>query len=282
MNTGNQAGNPYRYYHSANPMLRALATILTALAIVYLGVCLILFVFQRSLIYFPPREAVFRSIENTMTLRVPGAELKLTSRPLDGRAAVLYFGGNAEDVSMNLPQLVDAFPGHALYLLHYRGYGGSTGEPSEDALHADALAVFDRVRAAHPDVVVMGRSLGAAVAIRLASMRPVARLILVTPFDSILDLAERQFPFLPVRWLLMDKFETEPYAARVRVPTTLIVAEHDEIVPRASVRRLLSRFPEGVADMQVIRGTRHNTISQSRAYVPALKHVPSRKETAGS
>jgi pimeloyl-ACP methyl ester carboxylesterase len=225
------------------------------------------------LIYFPqPRS--FGGAATRMELRTPEATLVLTARTKPGDDAVVYFGGNAEDVSASLPELAEAFPDHALYLLHYRGYGGSTGKPSEGALHADALAVFDRVHAEHARVTVVGRSLGTGVAIRLAALRPVARLVLVSPYYSIEELAMRQFPFLPVRWLLRDKFESWRHAPQVRAPTAIVVAERDEIIPVASSARLLSRFAAGVARWQVIPGVGHNSISASPAYLPALRGGP--------
>lgn len=252
-------------------MLRYLTTTFMALAALYAGVCIILFIFQRSLIYFPHQQPALRTDENRMTMRVPGAELKLTVRPRDGPDALLYFGGNAEDVSLNLPMFTEAFPGRAIFLLHYRGYGGSSGKPSEEALYADAIAVFDQLYTEHPNVVVIGRSLGGAVALYLASRRPVERLVLVTPFDSILDLAQQQFPYIPVRWLLLDKYESRPHVPRMRAPTTFVVAEQDEIVPRESAERLYARFPAGVAVMEVIPGVGHNSLSQSPAYLPVLQ-----------
>lgn len=251
-------------------MLRTIAGISITVILVYAALCLVLFVFQRALIYFPQPRHLGNS-GTTATLQTPDASLMLTVRTADTSNALIYFGGNAEDVSFSLPDLSAAFPGHALYLLHYRGYGGSSGKPSEAALHADALALFDKVHDAHARVTVVGRSLGSSVAIRLASIRPVSRLVLVTPFNSLLELAARQFPFMPVRWLMLDKFESWRYAPVVQVPTTLVVAEHDEIIPAASSLRLLKQFPMDVARYEVIPGTGHNTISNSPAYLQALR-----------
>jgi pimeloyl-ACP methyl ester carboxylesterase len=174
-------------------------------------------------------------------------------------------------VTGSLPLLDRAFPARALYLLHYRGFTGSTGSPSEQALVADALALYDRVAREHQDVMVIGRSLGTGVALQVASRRPVNRLVLVTPFDSLAALAAQQFPYFPVRWLLRDRYESAQYAARVTAPTLLIAAGQDEIIPARSTELLLTRFPEGVARMRVIAGVGHNTISESTAYIPALQ-----------
>ncbi len=189
--------------------------------------------------------------------------------PLAG--AVIYFGGNAEEVSYSLPTLADAFPDRSLYAMHYRGYGGSTGKPSEAALIADALALYDRVHADHPDIILIGRSLGSGVAIHLATLRPIERLVLVTPYDSLLTIAARQFGFFPLRWLMLDKFESWRYAAKLSVPTHLIAAENDEVIPIASTRSLYDHVPPSLATLSVVPGVGHNNISESPAYIPLLQ-----------
>src|SRR5581483_3606208 len=108
-----------------------------------------------------------------------------------------------------------------------RGYGGSSGKASEAALFEDGLTLFDEVQKAHPQVEVVGRSLGSGVAVYVASLRPAARLVLVTPYDSIAEIGARQFPFVPVKWLLLDRFESWKYAPQVTAPTLIIAAEHD-------------------------------------------------------
>lgn len=254
-------------------MRRRMLNLLAFLACFYLGLCALLFLFQRSLLYFPqPRSAGEGA--TTITLAVDGAQVLVTARPRAGPDALVYFGGNAEDVSLNLQDLSQAFPEHALYLLHYRGYGGSTGTASEAALFADAIALFDKVRGEHQNIVAVGRSLGSGVAVHLASVRPVSRLVLVTPYNSVQELASRQYPYVPVRWLLKDKFESWKYAGQVSVPTLLVMAEHDEMIPRASTEALHRSFRPGIASLKVVAGAGHNTISESREYLPLLRGSP--------
>ena len=249
--------------------MRALAALLLAAMSVYALACLGLYLTQRSLIYFPqPRR--FGAAANIMKLPVEGAQLDISTRQFAAPQAVIYFGGNAEDVSGSLPELAQAFPAHPLYLMHYRGYGGSTGTPTEQALVADALALFDEVQRQHPHVTVIGRSLGSGVALRVASSRPVARLVLVTPYDSMAELAAQQFPLFPVRLLMTDKFESWRYAPQVSASTTVIAAQNDEVIPRASTELLLTRFKAGIAHQIVIPGTGHNTVSGDPAYAQAL------------
>lgn len=250
-------------------MPRILMSILVALAALYLLLCAALFVFQRALIYFPQPSAI-ETPDSLLKLSVADADLLVSVRPHAGPKALIYFGGNAEDVSRNLPSFSEAFPDEAIYLLHYRGFGGSSGSPSEEAMARDALDLFDRVYAEHPQVAVVGRSLGTGVAIRLASQRPAARLILITPYNNLLEIAERQYPVFPVKWLLKDTFNSRQYAAHIRVPTLLIMAEHDEVIPRASTLRLLGHFAKGVASLKVIAGVGHNSISESPEYLKLI------------
>ena len=142
-----------------------------AITLAYVGVCLYLFLSQRSFIYFPTESAQVDPAA-TATLSVSGASLQLSVRQHAGPDALIYFGGNAEDVSHSLAAFADAFPDYAIYMLHYRGYGGSSGKPSETALHADAHALFEMVSARHRNIVLVGRSLGSGIVVRLAATRP--------------------------------------------------------------------------------------------------------------
>lgn len=251
-------------------MKRILYAVLALAALGYAGLCAALFMFQRSLIYFPQPRAV-DAPESTMMLPVPGANLVVTVRPHAGPKAILYFGGNAEDVSVNLKTFDRWFPEHALYLLHYRGYGGSTGSPTEAANHADALALLQAVQTEHTEVAIIGRSLGTGVAIRLASEQAASRLVLITPYDSIAELAAAQLPYVPVTLLLRDRYESGMYAPQIKIPTTLIAAANDEVIPRASTEKLFARFAKDVASMQVLPGAGHNTFLSSDAYRTALQ-----------
>ncbi len=256
------------------PPLRVVLTLASLVGALYLAVCLLLFFTQRSLIYFPHPPSAAGAAAGALTLVTPeGERVQVTTRPRPGRGAVLYFGGNAEDTDGSLPDLEAAFPEHALYLTHYRAYGASTGEPSERALVADALALFDRVHPEHPQIVAIGRSLGSGVAVQLAAARPVSRLVLVTPFNSLADLAARQYPMFPVRLLMRDRFDSFRYAPKVAAPTLLLAAGQDEIIPLAQTEALRLRFPPGLSRIRLIHGTGHNTIQESAEYARLLAGV---------
>ena len=251
------------------PVRRMLTLILLTAVVAYAGFCVLLYTMQRSFQYFPtPRR--LGPTEMAATFRSGDTLLQLTVRPHAGPGAVLYFGGNGEDVSGSVAPLMAAFPEREIVLLHYRGYGGSAGRPTEAAIAADAARLFDEVHARHPDVVVIGRSLGSGVAARLASTRPVSRLVLVTPYDSLLAIAQREFWYAPVRWLLVDKYESWRYVPRITAPVLILRAEHDELIPAASTEALRARFPAAQVRHAVIAGASHNTIIDDPAYVRAL------------
>jgi len=254
-------------------MLRSVAKALLGFAGVavalYLAACAYLYFQQRHLLYYPQATRA-ADAATARPLRAQGPRVLVSTLEQPGARAVVYFGGNAEDVSRSLPTLAAAFPGQSLYLLHYRGYGGSEGSPNEAQLVADALTLFDQARAKHAQVTVVGRSLGSGIAVHVASLRPAAKLVLVTPYDSIVGIAEEQYPFMPVSLLMVDRYESYRYAPRVRAPTHLIAAAEDTIIPRSSTEQLLRRFAPGVAHLSVVPGVGHNSISQDPRYLQLL------------
>lgn len=251
-------------------MKRIICIIFIALLVAYAGLCIAIYMFQRSLIYHPTPRAV-TAAEATMVLAVDGADLVVTARPHDGPEAIVYFGGNGEDVSQNLAAFARSFPEHAIYLMHYRGYGGSSDRPTEKANIADGLALFKKVQASHADVAIMGRSLGSGVAVQVASRVEASRLVLITPFDSLVEIAANLYPFLPVRWLLTDRYESNKFVPSIEVPTTLVEAENDQVIPHASTEKLLGRFAPGVATMTTIKGVGHNDIKRNPNYLKSLQ-----------
>src|SRR5262245_57272228 len=239
-------------------------------ATLYGLVCLLLFLEQRSLLYHPMPES---QSEHAQVIRMErdGASLKLWHVPRPGDRAAIYFGGNGDNVVWFIDDFATAFPDRSLYLVNYRGYAGSTGLPTEKALLGDAEAVFDTVRASHSDVAVIGRSLGSGVAVHVAAVRDVTKLLLVTPYDSIESIAEAQFAWIPVSWLLEDKFDSRSRAKNVRAPTLVLMAEHDGVVPRANSERLVAAFMPGLVSAKTIAGSDHDSIVRSPMYLAAMR-----------
>lgn len=240
--------------------MRTLFTLAGYLLAGYCLLCLLLYLLQRQLIYFPV--AAQLPPADPLLLQQANASVLVSRKARDSQQALLYFGGNAEDVSVALPEFAAAFPEHAIYLMHYRGYGGSSGRPSEPALVADALALYDQVHSKHSNITVVGRSLGSGIAVQLAAQRKVTQLLLITPFDSLSALARRQFPLFPVQWLLKDTYNSAEYTPAINSPTLLLVAEQDEIIGGAHSEALYQAFAPGVATLQRYTGN-HNS------YLPA-------------
>jgi len=158
--------------------------------------------------------------------------LVLPSRSPAG--AVVYAGGNAEEVSW-LVGYADRFGGRAVALVNYRGFGGSGGKPSEEALVGDAVAVHDWL-AVRDDVetgriAAMGRSLGAGIAVRLAARRPVDRVVLVSPYDSIEAVGAHHLPAALVRALIADRYDAKALAPSLAMPMLAVVAGRDDVIP---------------------------------------------------
>lgn len=250
-------------------MKKALARLAILAGSAYVLASVWLYRSQRRMLYFPqpllsrPRAESF-AIESHGVRRHgwiinPGRE-----------QALLYFGGNRESVEQNDELFARALPRASIYLIPYRGFSGNPGSPSEQALFADALADYDYVAARHPVVDVMGRSLGSGVAVYVAVNRPVSRLVLTTPYDSIQSLAQQKYPLFPMRLILEDKFDSSQRVPSLSAKTLVLVADHDLVVPRASTDRLISKFrvPPRV---EVVAQSDHSSIIHKPEYARAIR-----------
>lgn len=248
--------------------LRQVFLLLLVPAGLYASLCLVMFLTQRSQLYFPVRESVAPGA-TPMLFAANGAEIKVWSVERPGPAALLYFGGNAEDVGASIGMFAGRLPGHSLFFVNYRGYGGSTGQPSENALVADAIALYDRLHARYAEVSVIGRSLGSGVAVQLATARALKRLALVTPFDSLVNVARSHFRWIPVGMLMRDRYDSASRASAITAEVMVVIAEADEIVPRARSDALINAFrirPRVV----VLEGARHNGLDLDPRYLDEI------------
>jgi fermentation-respiration switch protein FrsA (DUF1100 family) len=229
-------------------MLAALV-IVGLLAAVLLG---LIWSQQRRLIYFPwpdrlpAASSVLTGSQEVVVATEDGIHLGGWFMPAQGgrpAPAVLVCNGNGGNRALRAP-LATALSraGLSVLLFDYRGYGGNPGRPSEDGLAADARAAQAWL-AARPEVdpdriAYFGESLGAAVALRLAVERPPAALIQRSPFTTLTDVGRLHYPWLPVKWLLTDRYGSAARVAQLTVPLLVIAGERDQIVPAALSRRL--------------------------------------------
>lgn len=249
--------------------MRSLFILLALPLAAYVALCALMYFGQRSHVYYPVPES---GAANARSIQVENGDvrLKVWAVPRPGARALIYFGGNAEDVAANLDGFKTEFPAHSLYLVNYRGYGGSGGSPSETALQSDAIAIYDQLRPRHAQISVMGRSLGAAVAMTLASEREVERLVLVTPFDSLVNVARSHYRWLPVGLLMRDRYDSAARVPAVRAPTLVVIATGDELIPRARTDALTTAFPPAQLQIVLLEGARHNDIDLNPQYLDSI------------
>jgi fermentation-respiration switch protein FrsA (DUF1100 family) len=225
-------------------------SVLVFVATGYIALVALMYVVQRSLMYFPgtfrvaPADAGFPEAEE-ITLKTADGESVFAWHvpPRDARSVVIYFHGNGG----SLRYRVDRFrsltaEGDGLLALSYRGYGGSTGRPTEAGLIEDARAAYRFATSRYPadKLVLWGESLGSGVAIALAAEQPVARLVLEAPFASAMEIAAGAYPFAPVRWLMKDQFRSDLRIADVRAPVLVVHGDRDRVVPIGSGERLFA------------------------------------------
>jgi uncharacterized protein len=219
----------------------------------------------RELVY-PRRGTRVAAETTTYSLDVGETVLRGWIVNPDRRRALVYFGGNGERLDGWQGIFADLFPDHTTYLMAYRGYGASEGLPSQRSLSEDAVTLIDHVAARHPDVHVdvVGRSLGSAVAVHVATRRPLAHVVLITPFDSLVATAEDLFPGLSASQLIQDRWDSAAIASAVQAPVLVLRAGRDAVVRPPRTDALVDALPDPV--VVSFRDADHASISDAPAY----------------
>jgi fermentation-respiration switch protein FrsA (DUF1100 family) len=247
---------------------RVVSILGVALALVVLLVALF-WIFQRKLIYLPfgaPDEPRLHGLPEARTITIhtdDGLELGawFAESPGPSRGSVIVFNGNAGHRGMRAPLarwLVDA--GWSVLLFDYRGYGGNPGAPTEQGLFRDARAARSWVddNAGPGRIVYFGESLGTGVAVAAATENPPDALVLRSPFTSLVDIGRAHYPFLPVRWLLSDRFDSIRRIADLEIPLLIVAGDRDQIVPTELSRRLYDAAPGAGKRLVIVPGADHN------------------------
>lgn len=251
--------------------MAALKFLLLAALVGYLAVVALVWVAQERLLFYPqplPGRASAPAdwlLERVSHAARDGAVLVgVLVRPAAGRAPlVIYYGGNAEEVTSHAARAAARYGERAVLLVNYRGYGESSGTPGERELVADALAIHDWA-AGRPEIdgtriALHGTSLGSGVAVQVAAARAPGCVVLTSPFSSALDVAKEIYPWLPVGLLMRHPFDSTAHAPRVAMPALFLMGEADTLIPMQHSLRLASLWG-GPVERVAFPGFGHNDI----------------------
>jgi hypothetical protein len=248
----------------------------------YVAVVALLYVMQRAMLYHPPAihmpppEAILPGASQVVLDTSDGEKVIVWHIPPRGdRPVVIYFPGNGELIASRSARYRALMAdGVGVIALSYRGYGGSTGTPTEAGLHLDAAATYVFAVAHYkPDrIVLWGHSLGTGVAVKLASEQSHARLILEAPYSSTADVAVARFPFAPVRWLMKDQFHSDQWIGAVKAPILIMHGARDGVIPSRFGKRLFALAHEPKRFILYDKG-RHNDLDDYGATKDALAFI---------
>lgn len=263
--------------------MRMLGPVLISVAVVYVGLATLLYLFQSRLIYFPMREiaatpkAVGLAYEDVRFTAEDGTVLDGWFIPASApRATLLFFHGNAGNISHRLDSLMIFHRlGLSTFIFDYRGYGRSEGRPTEEGTYQDAMAAWRYLtekRGVSPEkIVLFGRSLGGSVAAWLAARRTPGALIVESTFTSAPDFASEMYPWLPARWLTRFRYDAIKHLSSVTSPVLVIHSRDDEIIPVGHGRRLYEAAREPRQFLE-IRGSHNGGFLQSdKEYIDGLE-----------
>ncbi|MFO7736277.1 MAG: alpha/beta hydrolase [bacterium] len=251
-------------------------------AVVYLLTGLLLYIFQEKLLFYPAGtdNPALSEIQNRYQ---HVKELQITSN--DGKnlhgwvvdnsveneapaGIIFYFGGNAEEVSHWIDK-VQELENWVVVLTNYRGYGLSEGSPGQKMLFDDALKIFDHFDSDEKykgiKKISMGWSLGTGVAVHLAYKREIHGVFLISPYDSITEIAVKNYPFFPVKLMIKHPFDSASKAPKINVPVRIIATSGDRIIPSENSERLAYVWG-GDKNILIVENYRHNTLISSSAF----------------
>lgn len=253
--------------------------------LLYASFCVYVYLIQEKMIFFP-YPPMSEARKNETLLAFPGSEVIIPTpdgqvlqgwfiqNGPDNSPLLIYYGGNAEDISVQLQDLPLMQNMHFLFM-NYRGYGASSGKPSQKDLYKDALQIFDEIAQRREvdssRIFLMGRSLGSGVATAVAKSRPVRGLILVTPFDSLLRVAQDRFPFLPISLLLKHPFNNASLVKTMQTPLLAILAESDEVIPVKYGLDLVKAYA-GPKSLALLPGATHNDVQIYPQYWESIRN----------
>ena len=262
--------------------MSALRDVVVFLVVAYAAVVALMWLAQERL-QFHPRAAIGApaappgwSLEEVRYTARDGTLLAGTLvRPGAARGPlIVYFGGNAEEVTEYAPEVAAVYGDRAVLLVNYRGYGASSGRPGEREIVADAIELYDwAARRADVDperIALHGRSLGSGVAVQVAAARPARCVILTSPFASAREVAAEIYFWAPVGMIMRHPFDSLAHAPRLTMPALFLVGEADTLIPPRYSKRLADAW-SGPVERKSFAGFGHNDISVNPGYAAAVQ-----------
>ncbi len=243
--------------------------LLLSILIIYLLIITLFYIFQRNVIYKPLKEKISPSITNITKVK----EVKFKTK--DGitlnswyylpkkDTVILYLHGNSNNIRTREPYMENYLKsGFGVFLLEYRGYGNNVGTPTEEGLYNDARAAVNFLKKQNikpKDIIVLGESLGTAVAVQLATEYDFKGVILQSPFTSMVNVGAGKYPILPVNLLLTDKFLSINKIQKIKSPMLFIHGDKDTLIPVTHMKELYNKFP-GIKYKKIYKGYGHSDL----------------------
>ena len=243
------------------------------MGIIYLAICTLLYVKQDDLLFHPQpntQQEVAEILKATPEFDTLSFVMNDSNRTCgyiskdtikEKLPLVLYFGGNAEEVS-HLSDFKKYFPNTVMVLMNYRSFGLSKGFISEKTMFSDALEVYDKL-IVNPEidankVIVIGRSIGTGVATYVSSQRKTNATVLITPYENMIDVAFEKYPFVPISLLIKHRFESDKYAPTISSPMLALISANDQIIPKHHAYKLKEAWKGKTEALEVNED--HNSI----------------------
>ena len=259
-------------------LLRAVCLLVGA---VYVLAVAFMYVNQRNYQYFPEHQGLTASaagltgVEDLKLAGTDGVVLQAWYSPArPGKATILFLHGNGGEIAERGERFAAyQSQGFGVFFLSYRGYGASTGSPSEVGLVSDALVAYDwlTARAVKPEAIMLvGESLGSGIAVQVAAQRKVGALALEAPYASVANIAASIYWWMPVRLLIKDKFDSFAFIGKVHVPLLITHGDQDNIIPLTQGQELFALANEP-KQMVVVAGGDHGTIFSLETWMREMR-----------
>ena len=244
--------------------------LILALIALYLAALAYMYLTQDSQVFNPgaiEQKELIKDVEHITFELENGVVLAGIHKQPDNSPLVIYFGGNADDAT----RIALHVKGFEIVTFNYRGFVNSSGKPSEKAIFSDALQIFDKY-GEDRDVIVVGRSLGTGVATYVASQRDIKGLILITPYDSIVSIGKKMYPYFPIETLLKHKFESVKYMLDVKAKVGLIEVENDEVIPKYHFDKLKEKVSNLALHVE-LKDTTHGDVLQHPDFEKTIRNM---------